>query len=322
MQEIWNQLTKEIKNHEVVIIMAHRQIDFDALGSSLCMNEIIKSFGKESYLFLDQSVEHMDSATKKAFERVEHLGVKKLFPNNYKEFLGENPLLIILDTHKKDLLAYPPLLDQVKDVVIIDHHIKGSNYIKNTVLTYMNSGLSSVTEFMIHYARYLNKEMPPIISTIMLAGLSIDTNEYRMKTNASTYEASALLMEMGANNVEKLEFLRESKEEYLKRLDFVKKSDMVKKGVALCIMDENIVLPKDLAIISESLLQFDKVDVAYTIGRTSENTIGISARSIGTVNVEEVMTSLGGGGHYGEAACQLENETLEGAREKLLEKIR
>lgn len=156
----------------------------------------------------------------------------------------------------------------------------------------------------------------------MLAGIAIDTNEYRMKTTETTFEASALLMQMGAKTIDKLDFMRESKEEYIKRLDFVRKSEMINEHTMLCVMDTGIVTSRDLAIVSESLLQFDHVDVAFTIGKIQEDTIGISARSIDTIDVEEMMKKLGGGGHRTEAACQLEESNLEDAKQKLIEIIR
>lgn len=320
--EIWNQLTKEIKKHDTIIIMGHQILDFDALGSSLCLYEIVKSFHKKVYIFLDMSIDKMDVSIQKAFSRIENLNISFLYPETYKENIEKNTLLVVLDTHRIDRLACPALLDEIKDVAVIDHHIKGIGHIKDTVFSYMNSGLSSITEFMIHYTKYLNKEITPIICSIMLAGIAIDTNEYRMKTTETTFEASALLMQMGAKTIDKLDFMRESKEEYIKRLDFVRKSEMINEHTMLCVMDTGIVTSRDLAIVSESLLQFDHVDVAFTIGKIQEDTIGISARSIDTIDVEEMMKKLGGGGHRTEAACQLEESNLEDAKQKLIEIIR
>ena len=46
MVEVYNQITKEIKGHDTIFIMGHQGLDFDALGSALCLYEIGKSFGK------------------------------------------------------------------------------------------------------------------------------------------------------------------------------------------------------------------------------------------------------------------------------------
>ena len=41
--------------------------------------------------------------------------------------------------------------------------------------------------------------------------------------------------------------------------DFVKNSNMITDNIALCVMDENVYKKYMLALISEDLLQFDKV---------------------------------------------------------------
>ena len=63
------------------------------------------------------------------------------------------------------------------------------------------------------------------------------------------------------------------------------------------------------------------IDAAFTIGKLEDNLVGISARSIGKMNVEKVMEQLGGGGHVTEAACQLSDVSLQEAREQLLKII-
>ena len=49
--------------------------------------------------------------------------------------------------------------------------------------------------------------------------------------------------------------------------------------------------------------------------------VGISARSDGTVNVQKIMESLDGGGHYSAAATELEEKTIEEAKELLESKL-
>ena len=92
---------------------------------------------------------------------------------------------------------------------------------------------------------------------------------------------------------------------------------MLNKNTAVCIFDENVYEKRDLAIVAEELLQFENVEASYAIGYVNKNIIGISARSIGTVDVETIMTKLGGGGHMNEAATQLEDLSLKEAFEKL-----
>ena len=51
----------------------------------------------------------------------------------------------------------------------------------------------------------------------------------------------------------------------------------------------------------------------------AENSVNISARSLGRVNVQLIMETLGGGGHHTMAAAQICNVTLDEAKQRLIQ---
>lgn len=61
------------------------------------------------------------------------------------------------------------------------------------------------------------------------------------------------------------------------------------------------------------------MEASFTIGRLEKNVIGVSARSLGNVNVEEIMSILGGGGHLTDAAAQLANAKMEEVKNRIIE---
>ena len=67
MQELFKSLTEEIKKHDTIYLMAHRNIDLDAFGSLLCMYEIIMSFNKEAYIIMNKEV---NSSVSKAISKI------------------------------------------------------------------------------------------------------------------------------------------------------------------------------------------------------------------------------------------------------------
>ena len=99
-------------------------------------------------------------------------------------------------------------------------------------------------------------------------------------------------MEMGADNIEKQKLLKENKDKYCKRQEFIKKSYMITDDMALCVMDTNKYMRYELALNSEELLQFDDVEASFTIGYINNDTVGVSARSIGKIDVENIMRKL------------------------------
>ena len=318
MQKIFDQITETINENKRIIITAHKGMDLDAIGSSLCLYKIAKALKKDSYVLTDdvktnQTLQKSLEILKKHKEDINFIIGKDL-----KKLNSKDTLLIITDTNKKGLLSYPEILDMFDKVIVIDHHIKSGDVIKNTLLTYINNDCSSATEIMSEYLKHIKIEVSSAIATIMLAGIEIDTNGFNIKTTPNTFKTAARLLEMGANNIEKQQLLKENKENYCRRQDFIKKSYMINDNMALCMMDKNIYERYQLALISEDLLQFDKVEASFTIGFIGEGQIGISARSIGDIDVEKIMRKLGGGGHQTDAACLIESKKLEEVKEQLL----
>ena len=318
MEEIFNSLTQLIKEHNSILIMTHRNPDFDGMGSALGLQQIINSFKKESYICINNS--EKNSSLKKSYDLIKenNLYFNTVKKTNVDNLINDDTLLIILDTHKKEMTEIPELIDKVKNIIVIDHHIKSKDHINDITLSYINSGLSSTVEFMANYIKYLNKQIDPLFATIMLVGLEIDTNNFRLKTTDKTYEAAAFLSKLGADNILKQELLQENKEIYIKRQKLVEKSFMINQNMTLCILDNKIYENKDLAAIAEELLQFENVEASFVIGNISKDIVGISARSIGKINVEEIMAKLGGGGHYTEAATQIKEKTISEVKELLL----
>ena len=313
MNNFFKKLDQEIEKHDNVIIIGHQNPDLDCIGSSL---GLYNSIEKECYIF--KTTDLLNDSMQKAFKELDTKTIKFINKTNYKK-VSKNTLLIVTDLHKKSLLEYSEILEDIKDVVIIDHHILGSEKI-NSILEYIDSKASSATEIVTHYLKYKEKTVDSVTATIMLAGIEIDTNGYNMKTTENTFKTAAYLMSMGADNILKQNILKIKKEEYLNRTKQIENSYMI-NNIMICKLDKENYNPSYLATMSEDLLRFDKVEASFTIGKLTNNKIGISARSLGNINVETIMASMGGGGHLTDAACQIET-TIEAAEILLKKQIK
>ncbi len=203
---------------------------------------------------------------------------------------------------------------------MIDHHVLGNRNIQDTKLSYINANLSSTNEIMVNYLKFLNKNIEPIVATIMLAGIEVDTNSFNIKTTADTFRAAAFLLEQGALNIMKKEILKEDKEQYIKREKYIEKSNIIKEKLAICTIDDKI-KKEDLSVIAERMLLFDKVEAAFAIGKIDENLVAISARSLGEIDVYEIMRKFGGGGHITDSAAQVKTKSLANVEKKLIKEI-
>lgn len=314
MIEIFKRLDKEIKNHKNVIIMGHKNPDLDCIGSSLGLYYAIEN---NAYIF--KTKDKLNESMQKAYKALEQEDIRFVDETNYKEIL-DNTLLLVTDLHRKSLLEYEQILEDIKDVIVIDHHIIGKDKIE-AKLEYIDSKVSSATEIVTEYLKYKEKQINSIAATIMLAGIEIDTNSYNMKTTEKTFQTAAHLMSMGADNILKQNILKITKEEYINRTKQIENSYMI-NNMMICKLDKDNYNPPYLATMSEDLLRFDKVEASFTIGELSNKTIGISARSLGNIDVEKYMSNLGGGGHLTDAACQIENTTIEEVEKQLLEQLK
>ena len=300
MNSFFKKLDEEIKKHKNIIIMGHINPDLDCIGSSLGLY-----YGIEKNVYIFKTKDKVNDSMKKAFKILEQENIRFIDKTNYKEYL-EKPLLIITDLHRKSLLEHEEILDEIEDVLIVDHHIVGKDKIESK-LEYIDSKSSSATEIVAHYLKYKEKQVNGKIATIMLAGIEIDTNGYNMKTTEKTFKTAAELMSMGADNILKQNILKIKKEDYINRTKQIQNSYMI-NNMMICKLEGNNYNPSYLATMSEDLLRFDKVEASFTLGELSNKKIGISARSLGNINVEQIMSSLGGGGHLTDAACQIESD--------------
>ncbi len=320
METIFNKLTEILSKYDRIFIMSHQNPDLDAIGSSMGLSHMLREMKKDSYIFLKtKDKKEYNSSVRQAIEKVQEM--EYVYPNTYQEKMDKSTVLVILDVHQRERLEYPEALDVIENVIVLDHHIKNNSYIKETELFYIDSTMSSMVEFISSYAKYYGVNLGILISTIMLAGMEIDTNGFNLKTTEKTFEMAAYLTSMGADSVLKQTLLKESKDDYLRRADFIKGSFIFHKVIGMCVLPVTDCSKEELAEIAEELLNFEDVEASFAIGQFSDNTIGISARSMGKIDVCEIMKKMGGGGHVTNAASQISDKTVKEVERMLKKKL-
>lgn len=317
MEELFKQLNLIISKYDNFILMGHKNPDLDVLGSCLALYGVIKANNKNPYLFFNvEDCTEYNETIRKSLKKIKF---DYTYINNYKTLLN-NCLLIIVDTHQRERLEFPEILDESIDKIVIDHHIMHQIHIDNTLLCYNDTKLSSIVELMAFYVKNCNIVLNPIVATIMLAGLEIDTNSYNLKTSANTYIAASYLMENGADVIIKQELLKESKDAYIRRADYIKNSFLINGKIAMCIL-YNYCEKEELAEIADELLKFVDVEASFVIGELKNGNIGISSRSIGDTDVEKVMKLFNGGGHKTHAAAEVKDKTIHEIKNIIIQKV-
>ena len=108
-------LSKAISNSKVIFLMAHKNLDLDALGSQIGMNMILKKKKKKCYIIIDDKnhelgVEKVLRELEGCIEIIKSDEIEeKLYPRSTKN------LLLILDTNKQELVQSQEVLDKIKN---------------------------------------------------------------------------------------------------------------------------------------------------------------------------------------------------------------
>jgi cyclic-di-AMP phosphodiesterase len=112
--------------------------------------------------------------------------------------------------------------------------------------------------------------------------------------------------------------LKEDINTYMERAKIIETVEWLEKGIVIAKGNEDAVYGSVLiAQTADILLAMQDVSASFVVALRADGKIGISARSLGEVNVQVIMEELGGGGHLTNAACQLDVDTIEEAIEKL-----
>lgn len=314
-----------IKNASHVLVMGHKNSDLDSFGASIGVAKIAMAYGKKTNVIID-----FDSIEKKTKE----VAVQVKADSRYKgllqsaseamENINKNTLLIVVDNHKSSLALSKALLDRVKNKVIIDHHRRGEEFIEAPVLTYLEPASSSTVELVIELCDYQNVDLKinELDATIMYAGMLVDTNNFKQRVGVRTFQSAAHLKELQANVPMAYEFIKDSYEETLQRLSITQTAYQYNSQILIaCGQDDEEYTRSLLAKSSNALLEISGIKASFSIGKVSKTTVAISARSTKDMNVQVIMESMDGGGHFSMAAAQFENRTIEEVRLLLEEKI-
>ncbi|PJN70638.1 hypothetical protein BACWE_25020 [Bacillus mycoides] len=145
----------------------------------------------------------------------------------------------------------------------------------------------------------------------------MDTKHFALHTGSRTFEAAGFLRRSGADTIMIQRLMKEDLSEYIAKAEIIKHAKMVYGNIALAVTDPGSKTSQMMiAQVADTLLNMTDVVASFVISERPDGLIGISARSLGRMNVQVVMERLGGGGHLTNAAVQLEG-TLGEAEKRL-----
>ncbi len=311
-----------MKESDKVMIMGHANPDIDAMGSSMGIYRLAKSLGKNAYIVHNGESSALDNFKVELEKEPEYEDVL-ISKEVALENIEENTLLVIVDTHKRNFVEAPEVLERIKKVVVIDHHRRSENYIEDATLTFQEVYASSAAELVTELLQYAetNVELKTIEAESLYAGIMMDTKNFTFKTGVRTFEAAAYLRKCGVDIIRVKKWFQSDLFSFNKIAEIVKSAEMVTESIAVAIHPEK---EKDTSIVcakaADELLTISDITASFVLGDMGDK-ICISGRSIGDINVQVILEKLGGGGHITLAGAQVEGMTMEEAKQLLIEKI-
>ncbi|WP_144619042.1 DHH family phosphoesterase, partial [Siminovitchia fortis] len=303
-----------ILGSDKVIVMGHKFPDLDAIGSAIGIRKAAEMNEKEGYIVIDFN--DIDSSVKRLVDKLKEepeLYSRLISPEDALEIATEKTLLVVVDTHKPSLVIEEKLLGKTDRVVVIDHHRRSEDFINKPLLVYMEPYASSTAELVTELLEYQpkGKKLHMLEATALLSGIIVDTKSFTLRTGSRTFDAASYLRARGADTILVQSFMKENVGSYIKRAKLIETMEFYKNGVTIATGEEDVVYsPVMIAQAADTLLTMDGVAASFVISKRAEDVVGISARSLGEVNVQIIMEMLGGGGHLTNAAAQLPGITV------------
>lgn len=310
-------LLKRIKKAKKIFIMAHKNLDLDALGSSVGLHKIIKKKKKECYIIIDDKkhelgVEKILKELDGCIDIINSTKIKEKLHKNVKK-----NLLIILDTNKKELVQSSDVLKLISNKIVIDHHTIGKNTIKDALII-NDENSSSTCEMITNLIEICDVEIDAYYATILLSGIVLDTNNFMLKTTKETFYSAYYLTSLGASAKKVQYLLKQDIEQYKEREKLLSKLELLNGKIAFTKSSASTIYRREeLAKLADTLLFFNNIEASFVVGKIDKDTIGVSARSLGTYNISKILERLGGGGDEDAGAVTFKKKTISQV-EKLL----
>lgn len=316
-----------VRGADAVYIMGHSYGDFDSIGSAIGLTCAIRKIGAKAFAVVNKEL----NAAKELIERFDSYETPVVIdPETAKLGFSQNSMLIIVDTHIIKKLDDRELYEKAdrSRVVVIDHHRLSTGAIDDAAIMWQDPNASSAAELVTELIQYFgaNPILAPLEAEALLAGITLDTKDFVMRSGVSTFEAAAFLKKMGADTVSVKNLFSTTMQSKAKKADIVSTAEIY-RSCAIAVVDESF---PDIRVIcsqaADEMLYISGVDASFTMYPIGDNGWSFSARSLGKINVQLIMESLGnkkddGGGHQTMAGAQLYDISDTEAVAKLYEAI-
>ncbi|MDY2918465.1 MAG: DHH family phosphoesterase [Anaerococcus sp.] len=315
-------LKRMIQSSPDIYIMGHNNPDMDSFGSALGIYEGALDFGAKVYIVLNEVTRPIENMYERATSEMEELKDNILTEDEALKKISPQSLIIVTDNHRKNSTEAPAILDKTDNVLIVDHHRRGKDYIEKATISYIEPYASSASELVTEILSYLDENFKArkVVAESLLAGITVDTKNFVYQTGVRTFEAASILKRWGADSVYIKRMFKNDFEIVKYKSEVIADSFMVNDFIAIAHFKRDIDGSTLIASqAADDLLNIKGVKASFVL-TIANNKIHISGRSLGDISVQLILERIGGGGHLTVAATQLDM-SMDDAEELLRKAI-
>lgn len=301
-----------------ILVMGHKNADLDSMGACMGVCSIARAMDKKCYIVMDD----VGVGIRRLWDKIKTSGSHPNLTIKTQDALktmDDNTLVIVVDTHRKGMVESPQVLEAAKRIVLFDHHRKSKDAIEQAVLIYHEAYASSTSELITEMIQHIGKKvkLSNIEADALLAGITVDTKNFCVNTGAITFEAAGFLRRNGADSIRVRLLFQNDMDAYKAKASAVRDAELFMGNIAISVCPANVENSTlTAAQAADDLMNVTGIKASFVCCKVGD-TVYISARSFGDINVQRIMERLGGGGHLTVSGGQLKDCTLEEAKEKI-----
>ena len=315
-----NSLMELIGQSGHVFVMGHKNADLDAVGAAMGVCCLCRKKGKKFSIVIDTE----KNAAPKLISQIqaEPQYLEAFISGQDALLMADNrSILIVVDTNRPDQVECKPLLEAITKVCVIDHHRRAADYISPVVVNFHEPYASSTAELVTELLQYAveKNDVLPIEAKSLMAGICLDTKFFNVRTGERTFEAAASLRRLGADTTEVKLLLQNDFQDTMTKYQIIKSSRLYRQEIAIAALN-NPTSRILAAQAADELLNISGITASFVLYPEDDQVI-ISARSIGSANVQMILEPLGGGGNTATAGAQVKNADVKEVLDRLVESI-
>ena len=305
-----NKILEELKKANNIAILTHESPDGDAVGSVLAM-----------YLALEQlgiKADPIITTYPKMFKELDRITDIKQLPEKHYD------LIVVLDCANRKRISHEALLDTATITINIDHHATNTEFATYNIV---ERGGPACCLTIVDIFKEWNVSIGKTIGQALATGIITDTGGFRFNNISKTYRFIADMLDIGVdvtslyykiltvNTKEQFELKKIAQE----RLEFyhnnqiaftyINEEDDKKLGTTTGDHEGIVDIGKNIEGV--------EVSIFY---RFQDDRYRVSLRSNEYVDVSEIATIFGGGGHT-KASGFTTTLSLEESKKQVIEEI-